>query len=505
MSLLLLICLTLACLPIEWRTSVFGLSHTGSAAVTGGIVVGLLLVAHVFSHRTVAGLTGGNPDREAIGRAHGLRRLVYFFLNLSGFGFALIACGWGNTVNHALTFHGLLMPGSELVLLAPFLIGMIGGWAIFYDAERLIHLTSPDPAMRGEFWTRRGYVVFLLRHHFLMVFTPILLIVVQLGALRADPELFASGFAKLAAFLGLLLFILLLPSLVPLVLGLKPMPPCRLRDRLEAAARRLGVRYRNLYIWDTRKNLATAMVTGLIPRLRHVVFTDLLLATMTEDEVEAVFGHEIGHVRHGHLLYYVAFLMLSFLTLGMAFRTVELSVAAELQEDAWPLVLTVVATGAYLFLVFGFVSRRCERQADVFGCKAVSCADAKCAGHTADTALIPRGKALCRTGVDTFVKALERVEEVNGMSRGSLRAGRGGLFGRLAGMLRFVGVWLATWQHSTIANRIEFLRSLTEDPRRERQFQRRVTVLRWGLLILLAVGVAGVVGIYGWQRLLEEV
>jgi Zn-dependent protease with chaperone function len=247
------------------------------------------------------------------------------------------------------------------------------------------------------------------------------------------------------------------------------------------------------------------MVTGLVPRLRHVVFTDLLLATMTDDEIEAVFGHEIGHVRHGHLLYYVVFLMLSFVTLGVAFRSVELSIASELQKDAWPLVLTVVATGAYLFLVFGFVSRRCERQADVFGCKAVSCANANCSGHNADTTLVPRGKALCRTGVDTFVKALERVEEVNGISRGSEHAARGGLFGRLAGMLRLVGVWLATWQHSTIANRVEFLRSLTEDPLRERQFQHRVTILRWGLLILLVVGVVGVAALSGWRRLLEEV
>ena len=98
------------------------------------------------------------------------------------------------------------------------------------------------------------------------------------------------------------------------------MPPAPCATRLEAAANRLGVRYRQLYVWDTRGNLATAMVTGLIPQLRQIVFTDLLLATLTEDEIEAVFGHEVGHVRHGHLLYYAAFLMLSFLTLGATYQ-----------------------------------------------------------------------------------------------------------------------------------------------------------------------------------------
>ena len=101
------------------------------------------------------------------------------------------------------------------------------------------------------------------------------------------------------------------------------MPPGRLRDRLEASARRLGVRYHNLYIWHTRGNLATAMVAGLVPRFRQIVFTDLLLATLTEDEVEAVFGHEVGHVKHGHLLYYTAFLLLSFLTLAGVYHIFE--------------------------------------------------------------------------------------------------------------------------------------------------------------------------------------
>jgi Zn-dependent protease with chaperone function len=505
MSLLLLICLTLACLPIDWPQSVFGLGRTGSAAVTGGIVVGLFLVARVFSSRTVGRLANHSEDREAIGRAHGLRRLVFLFLNLSGFGFALLACGWGWTVREVLTVDGFFLPGAELVTLAPFLVVMVGSWAIFYDAERALHLTSPDPALRGEFWSRAGYVFFLLRHHVLIVFTPVMLVIVQLGALRTWPDLLQSPWAKLAAFVGLFVFILLLPSMVPLVLGLKPMPPGRLRSRLEAAARRLRVRYHNLYIWDTRRNLATAMVTGLVPRLRHIVFTDLLLATMTEDEIEAVFGHEVGHVRHGHLLYYAAFLMLSFLTLGAVYRSVDLSIGSMLPRGDLPLVMTVLATGGYLFLVFGFVSRRCERQADVFGCKAVSCPEPHCSGHSPETELVPGGRGLCRTGVNTFVRALERVEEVNGMARGSVRAGRGGLFGRLAGLLRFIGVWLATWQHSTISNRVAFLQTLTEDPRRERLFQWRVTALRWGLLLLLAGGVAGVIAFSGWRELLEGV
>ncbi len=395
------------------------------------------------------------------------------------------------------------MPGAELVVLAPYLITLIGSWAIFYDAERLLHLTSSNVAIHGEFWSRGGYVLFLLRHHVLMVFTPVLLMVFQLGILRVYPNLLETPYAKIAAFVCLFFFILMIPSLVPLVLGLRPMPRGRLRDQLEVAAKRLGVRYRNLYIWDTRGNIATAMVTGLVPRFRQIVFTDLLLATLNEDEVEAVFGHEVGHVRHGHLLYYAGFLMLSFLTLGAVYRSFELWAGTAMPKDDYVLVLTVLVTGCYLFLVFGFISRRCERQADVFGCKAVSCADPDCMSHGPETTLVNRGKTLCPNGVATFVRALERVEEINGAARGSVRSRQGGLFARLGGLLRLVGVCLATWQHSTITKRVEFLKTLAVDPRRERRFQRRVTLLRWGLLCVLATGMLVIGYLSDWRRLLQ--
>ena len=503
MPLLLLLCLILACLPIDWPAPPFGLGPAGSAALTACVVASLLLVAKLFTVATVTGLARRPDEREAIGRAHSLRRLIYFFLNLTGFGFVLAACGWGFTANELLTFGDLLLPGAEILVLLPYLITLIGSWAVFYDAERALQQASTDPAHRGDFWTRWGYVFFVLRYHVLMVFIPVGFTIVQFGVLRVRPDLFEGVWAKLMAFGGLFVFVLIIPSLVPLVLGLKPMPPGRLRDRLEAAAHRLGVRYNNLYVWHTRGNLATAMVAGLVPRLRQIVFTDLLLATLTEDEVEAVFGHEVGHVKHGHLLYYAAFLLLSFLTLGAVYRVIEQVPELSLLTKNAVLVLSAVGTGAYLFLAFGFVSRRCERQADVFGCKAVSCQDAACPSHGPETALVPGGKALCRTGVGTFVRALERVEEINGMARGSMAGARRGLLGRTAGMLRFVGVWLSTWQHSTIAKRVSFLKTLADDPRKERRFQWRVTALRWGLLLLLVAGVAVVVAWTGWRSLLE--
>jgi len=256
MALLLLICLTVACLPIEWPAPPYDLREAGSAALTGAVVAGLLLIARLFSAGTVYHLARDPGDREAAARGHGLRRFVFPFLNLAALGLLLWYGGWGCTFKQVLTtksdfylpgtefliLKSGYLPGAEFLILAPYLVTLLGSWALFYDAERALHLTHPDPAVREVFWSRFGYVSFLLRHHLLMVFLPVLLVIVQLGVLRVYPSLLDSVWAKLAAFAGLFVLILFIPSLVPLVLGLKKMRPGPLRDRLEAAAKRVGVR-----------------------------------------------------------------------------------------------------------------------------------------------------------------------------------------------------------------------------------------------------------------------
>jgi STE24 endopeptidase len=124
-----------------------------------------------------------------------------------------------------------------------------------------------------------------------------------------------------------------------------------------------------------------------------------------------------------------------------------------------------------MFVAFGFLSRRCERQADLFGCRAVSCDDPQCTGHTSQTTLTPDGRGLCPTGIRTFIRALDRVGAVNGISRG--KPG-----------------WLQSWLHSTIARRVTFLEEVIADRNLAVRFQRRVALVKWGLI-------AGLVAVLG--------
>jgi STE24 endopeptidase len=224
--------------------------------------------------------------------------------------------------------------------------------------------------------------------------------------------------------------------------------------------------------------MANAMVIGILPWVRYVVFTDRLLEDFTADEIEAVFGHEIGHIRHHHMLYYFTFFIASVIVFGWVIS----DVVTYFQRPEWfdlsnyssHCVSDVALVGVllvYVFVVFGFLSRRCERQADVFGCRAVSCPSPSCRGHGDDEDLSQRGRGLCPTGINTFIRTLEKVAFVNGISRD--RPG-----------------FLQSWQHATIGRRIEFLQGMLLDPAVERRFQRRIFLLKSLLLAVLAGAVA---------------
>jgi STE24 endopeptidase len=78
---------------------------------------------------------------------------------------------------------------------------------------------------------------------------------------------------------------------------------------------------------------------------------------------------------------------------------------------------------------------------------------------------------LCATGIRTFIDALEKVARLNGISRH-----RPGI--------------LQSWQHSTIARRVDFLQRVQTDPSIEPRFQRTVKLVKWGVVLVLAVALA---------------
>src|SRR6185436_21061634 len=84
----------------------------------------------------------------------------------------------------------------------------------------------------------------------------------------------------------------------------------------ERTCRRIGLRYREILLWHTHGMAINAAVMGFVGPLRYILVSDALLETMDEEEIEAVFGHEAGHVRHYHLQFFMLFVMVTMYITG---------------------------------------------------------------------------------------------------------------------------------------------------------------------------------------------
>jgi STE24 endopeptidase len=251
---------------------------------------------------------------------------------------------------------------------------------------------------------------------------------------------------------ALVLLAILFPSLLRHVWQTRPLDPGPLRDRLEGTARRAGFKARDILVWNTGGMMLNAAVAGFVPLFRYVFLTDGLLNRLSDAQIQAVFGHEIGHLRHRHLFLRIV-AMFAPVGLGLLIdgvfpgflRQVGARITAE--GDMLPVamgVLALVGLAGYLLFVFGPYCRLLEGQADLFGCRALAA-------------------AAQAEPVATYVSALEDLATAGAIDRER-----------------------SSWQHASIAARVEFVRRIASDPAFELRFHRRIQVLS-GLLLALAM------------------
>lgn len=189
-------------------------------------------------------------------------------------------------------------------------------------------------------------------------------------------------------FLGLfvLLVLFLFPPIVRRLWGCVPFPEGPLKSHLESFCGRLGFKA-DLYIWPLYEGrVLTAGVMGLLPGLRYVMFTPALLQNLDYEELEAVMAHEVGHVKHRHLLLYI-FLIGGFSVAAGLFAEPILYTALSLDWvysalakgfvsaetliallSGIPLLILLLL---YFRFIFGYFIRNFERQADLYAFQAM--------------------------------------------------------------------------------------------------------------------------------------
>jgi STE24 endopeptidase len=496
MPILVLLLLSAACLPDARQFALFDWElRTRCFASLGCVFLGWIASIAVSRSIVRADQSSASLRNRVVKRYFFVRRLLFFF----NFGLSLLAIfafGWGHAVDELFTIqHGdrcILAPFAELLVSAPYLALVIANWFVFYPAERSLS-RSAAAGKDQRFWSLPGFVLFQARQFALLILFPVVLFASQLTLLRYFPELTNTLEYQIGSFLAICGMLVLLPRLAKPLLGWKSLPTGKHRDQLDATGKRLGFRRTDLLIWPTHGAVANALILGVIPQARYVVFTDRIFELLDPPELDAVFGHEVGHAHHGHLAYYALFLLFSAFSLSLAFAVIQTLLAEsgwlpeDWQEAYWA--LPIIVMGSYLFVVFGWLSRSSERQADISGAKAASCGNPACEGHNSET-ILGNGRTLCPTGVRSMIQALELVIGSHGLDSESSNS----LWKRWM-------AWFRSWQHGAPNVRIAFLLDLIEKPELAAQHDRKSFGLRVTLIAILFGIVVASGSAIGWNEM----
>ncbi|MBR6782987.1 MAG: M48 family metallopeptidase [Clostridia bacterium] len=156
-----------------------------------------------------------------------------------------------------------------------------------------------------------------------------------------------------------------------------PLEDGSLKDRINHLFVSNGYQVRSIYVMNASKRTtrANAFCTG-IGKGKKIALFDNLVNNYSEDEITAVFAHELGHDKHKDtavmvLLQTVIYAVISVLIgLTVASSAVSMDMGfAEVNAAAMVLVLSMAALGPLMTLLmipFNMISRHMERRADTF-------------------------------------------------------------------------------------------------------------------------------------------
>jgi len=390
-----------------------------SAGGTLALVLVVLGLTRMAVDRSVRAI--GEADRDA---AIASARRIEWWPTL-GWLVALFAFDWGTLV--AARVPRVWFLARYVVLFAPYALMVGAAWVGLQRIEAAALRTPPSWKAGLARGLRRNGLV-LLPMGILLAIQEVLVVLDELSipALRpfflwmgAVPEL------SLVLVLGVLVLVTwFAPALIRRVLKATPFPAGATRDRVLSLCAAVGVRVKDILLWNTGGTVLNAMVVGLSARTRYVFVTDGLLAALPGDELLAVLAHEAGHAKHRHL---VAFLVVS-ISLMLLEMAAGRALGGLLPGGADTL-LTVASLALFWFGVLGWLSRRFERQSDVFGAEhgAVLTPDAPSVELPSLSAPVPAGAA-------SMMKALQRIQSRVG-------PGRSHRHGSPSERIAYLGAW----------------------------------------------------------------
>ncbi len=345
----------------------------------------------------------------------------------------------------------LIAVDEGFFLLLPLAMVMWAWWCYYPVDRRLREATLIRRIDAGSpiapIWTRWQFLLAQVRHQIALVLVPLLFLIGWSELVeRAIPQAWGNSHFDPRPWVqltGALCIFLFAPVMIRHLWDTTPLPDGPLRQRLMAMCEQYRVGVRELLLWRTFGGMINAAVMGLIRPLRFILLTDALIEQVPQSQVEAVMAHELAHVRRHHtfwllmiamvlmvLLMYVWHQALQWCLAMVAPHAVGSIVAGQSMDTK---VLEGAALGGTIlswFVVFGWVSRRLERQADTFAVQHMAHASAASAGQDGPVYVNDAAVAV-------MSDALQRVADLNHMN-----------------------VHRRSWRHGSIGWRQRYLRGL---------------------------------------------
>ena len=303
------------------------------------------------------------------------------------------------------------------------------------------------------------YVVSNIKLNFPIVFPwAILTVCYDLIGLLAWPSLkkiFENEIGQFIFFtVFLIILVIFLPPFIKYWWGCSSLPQTEKKESIVNFLRKSGFKYKDILRWPLLEGrMMTAGVMGLLPKFRYILVTDSLLNLLSEEELNAVMAHEIGHIKYKHILFYIFFL-LGYMALSISlFDIFFYAMAAnpwlfdllrsqkEIQTGIFyslfsvPVILSVIL---YFRYIMGFFMRNFERQADLYSAKLM-------------------GKP------EPTIMSLEKIAQMSGQSRN-----------------------VPSWHHFSIAERVECLWRSLQDPQLIKRHSRRLALFLIVFFLLIA-------------------
>ena len=168
---------------------------------------------------------------------------------------------------------------------------------------------------------------------------------------------------------------LIYPTIIaPLFNKFTPLPEGELRREIEEMMREAGLRSDGIFVMDaSRRDSRLNANFGGLGKAKRVVLFDTLLNKLTDKELLAVLGHELGHYKHGDIWKNVAmmggFLFVAFYLFGHLPDTLfgEMGVAPTPGAKIALIVLLLPVLSFVYTPIMSMLSRHNEYEADRYG------------------------------------------------------------------------------------------------------------------------------------------